>query len=201
MIKNYIFDFGNVLARFYPEELTAPYVTEVEKAAAVSAVAFDRLYWDPLDAGTVTDDEVKDKIIARLPKEEGERACLAYDNWVRNLTPVEGMQEVVSALHKKGVKLYLLSNISQKFAAEYKEVKWIKELFDLFDGLVFSSDINIVKPSKEIFDYLLKKHGLKADDCLFIDDNANNIAGAKAVGIKGCLFDGNAQKLHKYLEI
>ena len=46
MIKNYIFDFGNVLAEFDPIKLTQPYVRDDELCRVVSEVSFDRLYWD-----------------------------------------------------------------------------------------------------------------------------------------------------------
>ncbi len=199
IIKNYIFDFGNVLARFYPDELTAPYVADLPKRSVISRVAFDRLYWDRLDQGTLSDDEVKKRITIRLSEEGARLGCLAYDNWVRNLTPVKGMEELVKQIHQKGGKLYLLSNISQKFAAEYKEVEWINRLLGLFDGLVFSSNLKLVKPQKEIFEHLLSAYSLDPAQCLFIDDNKGNIEGAKKAGINGYLFDGDAQRLKEHL--
>lgn len=199
MIDNVIFDFGNVLARFYPEELTAPYVNDEGMRKAISDVAFDRLYWAPLDEGTITDDEVKEGIRVRLPAQQAELGCKAYDNWVRNLTPVPNMKELVTDLQKAGKKVYLLSNISQKFSTEYKEVEWIRELLDSFDGLIFSSDYKLVKPHKQIFELLLDEFSLDADDCLFIDDTQANIKGAESAGIKGYHFDGNAQKLREYI--
>jgi len=199
MIKNYIFDFGNVLARFYPNELTAPYVADEAERQLITDVAFDRLYWAPLDEGTITDDEVKEGICSRLNNEQAVLGCKAYDNWVYNLTPVPNMKELVADLQKAGKKVYLLSNISQKFATEYKEVQWIRELLDSFDGLIFSSDYKIVKPNKEIFEQILDKFALNPEQCLFIDDTLANITGAESAGIKGYHFDGNAQKLREYI--
>ena len=49
--------------------------------------------------------------------------------------------------------------------------------------------------------YLLKKHNLKAEECIFIDDSQKNIDGAKSAGIEGYLFDGNVKKLRIYLDI
>ncbi|MBQ4110637.1 MAG: hypothetical protein IJC74_07115 [Clostridia bacterium] len=68
MMNTYIFDFGNVLAEFYPEKLTEPYVTDINDIKYLSEAVFDRLYWDKLDAGTITDDEVKEALIKRLPE-------------------------------------------------------------------------------------------------------------------------------------
>ena len=200
MIKNYIFDFGNVLCEFSPEKLTAKYVESAEGIQKVSEVVFDRLYWDKLDKGTIEDEEVKAEIRKRLPASLAENACKAYDNWVVNLPAIDGMEDVVKWVHSRGGKLYLLSSISRGFAENYNKVPWIKDLFSLFDGIVLSGTIGMVKPHREIFEYLLNTYSLKAAECIFIDDSQKNIEGAEKVDIKGYLFDGNAKKLKDYLE-
>lgn len=199
MIKNYIFDFGNVLAEFYPDRLSAPYAKNEEELKLISEVVFDRLYWEKLDRGTITDEEVKKCIKSRVPSEIYESACSAYDSWIDNLTPVKGMEDIISEISASDKGLYLLSNISVTFADSYARAEWIRKLFDRFDGLVFSGPIGIAKPGREIFEHILKKYDLKAEECLFIDDNADNIRGAESVGIKGYLFDGDADKLRSFL--
>ena len=201
MINNYIFDFGNVLAEFCPYKLTSPFVDDEEERKYISEVVFDRLYWDKLDLGTITDDEVKMQIRSRVPDNLADIACRVYDNWVNTITPVKNMQQLIYDIHKTGKKLYLLSNISIGFANSYNSVKWIKELLDCFDGLVFSGVIGKVKPHKDIFEYVINSFNLNAEECLFIDDSERNIEGAKAVGIKGYLFDGDAEKLRIFLNI
>ena len=201
MIKNYIFDFGNVLAEFYPERLTAPFAENPKMLKYISEVVFDRTYWDKLDSGEITDEDVKTDILRRVPKDLGEISCKVYDNWINTMTPVSGMQQLISDICKTDKKLFLLSNISIGFAENYDKVEWIKELFLHFDGLVFSGPIGKVKPNKEIFEHLLETYNLKAEDCLFIDDNEKNIEGAKKVGIEGYLFSGDARKLREYLKM
>ena len=201
MIKNYIFDFGNVLAEFYPAKLAAPFVTDNEEREIISDIVFDRAFWDKLDNGTITDEQVKREIRTRVPENLSDLACKVYDNWVNTLTPVKGMEQLIFDIHKTDKKLYLLSNISKGFADCYMEVKWIRELLECFDGIVLSGTIGMVKPDKEIFDFLLEKYNLKSEECLFIDDSEKNIAGAKASGIEGYLFDGDAKRLKKYLGI
>lgn len=199
MIKNYIFDFGNVLGEFSPDKLTKVYVPDEKTRAHIRDVVFDRIYWDKLDEGVITDEEVKKDICTRLPAELHEVACKVFDDWTYNMTPVKGMEQLIFDIKKTDKKLYLLSNIGKPFIENHRSVKWIKELFDCFDGLVMSGSIKKVKPNKDVFEYLLKKFDLTAEECLFIDDNENNIEGAKCVGIDGYLFDGDADKLRKYL--
>lgn len=201
MIKNYIFDFGNVLGEFYPDRLTAPFVSDEKEKRLISDVVFDRLYWDKLDVGSITDDEVRVEIRMRLPKELGDVGCLVYDNWIKTMTPVKGMQELIYDIHNNGNKIYLLSNISDGFAQNYKTVEWLNELFSLFDGLVMSGTIGMAKPDKKIFEYIIEIFNLNVTECLFIDDRFENLASAKILGINGYLFDGNADKLRKCLAL
>ncbi len=201
MIKAYIFDFGNVLSRFCPEELTAPYVSDIEKRKYLAGVVFSRKIWEKLDDGTYSDEDAKREICKSLPEDKQETAKRIYDGWIDNMTPVPGMTELVSEIADRGEKrLYLLSNISTGFASKYENTPWIKRLFDLFDGLVFSGTLGIVKPSREIFEYLLEKYDLSPDQCVFIDDSEHNILGAEAVGINAYRFDGDAEGLRKYLK-
>ena len=201
MIKNYIFDFGNVLARFYPEELTAACAGEETDRGLLEEVVFDRLYWNALDAGTISDEEAKAGFCSRLPEELHAVACEIYDRWVDNLVPVAGMPELAADIKAGGGKLYLLSNISVKFSKEYKDNPWIRDLFALFDGLVLTGTIGIVKPGREVFDHLLTQFDLRPEECLFIDDTERNIKGAEAVGIRGYLFDGDAEALRRALPL
>ena len=201
MIKNYIFDFGNVLGQFYPEKLTAHYISDEETKKFISNIVFDRLYWDKLDEGTITDQEVKESICGRVPDELKEISCKVYDNWINNLIPVKGMEKLIQDIYKSDKKLYLLSNISITFKNSYHNVKWINELFSCFDGLVFSGEIGLTKPNADIFEHLLEKYNLNREECLFIDDNNINIEGAKNVGINGYLFDGDVEKLRQYIQL
>jgi putative hydrolase of the HAD superfamily len=199
MIKNYIFDFGNVIAEFIPQKLTAPYIKDQQLLKTVCDVVFDLKYWDKLDSNSITEFEVKNDFALRLPEDLCEIACQVFDGWIENLTPIKGMCELISDLKKQNKKLYLLSNISVRFANDYVNTEWIKNVFSLFDGLVFSATTEFVKPDKDMFEYVLNKFNLKPEECLFIDDASRNIAGAKQAGIEGYLFDGDSEKLREFL--
>lgn len=199
MIRNVIFDFGNVLGRYMPEEMTAAIVSDPEVAAVICPAVFDRLYWDRLDDNTITDNEVKAGFCARLPQEYHADACRIYDRWHTLMPPVPKMRELVADVKAAGARLYLLSNISVGFAEHYHEVDWIRELFSLFDGLVFSGPIGLTKPDRAIFEYLLNRYDLRAEECVFIDDAPRNIAACEAVGIRGILFDGDADTVRQAL--
>ena len=199
MIKNYIFDFGQVIAEFNTEHLTSAHVKEPENIKIIEKVVFDRLYWDKLDAGTITDEKVKEGICSRLPKSLQKEACEVYDNWHRNMKIIDGIPGLLQKIKEKGGKLFLLSNISTGFAENYSSVSELKELLSMFDGLVFSGVIGMTKPNEDIFEYLLNKYNLKTDECIFIDDNLNNVTTARNLGINAYQFDGNVSKLEMKL--
>ena len=198
-MKNFIFDFGLVLVDFDTEYMTKAYIKNEADVKLAKDVIFDRLYWDKLDAGTITDQEVKEGIKSRLPQRLWENACKAYDNWYYNLPFIDGMPDLVREIKASGGKLYILSNISTTFAENYVAVPELKELFSLFDGLVFSAKVGFTKPSADIFEYVLSKYNLDRAETAFIDDSEKNVNGANAVGINGILFDGDAEKLRKTL--
>jgi len=186
---------------FSPEYMTGVYIKDKADCRLAQEVIFDRLYWDRLDEGTISDREVKEEICSRLPERLHKSAISVYDNWYFNIPFIDGMKELIFDIKAKGGRLYLLSNISQGFADNYMLVPELNELFSLFDGLVFSGKIGLTKPNKEIFNYLLDKHCIKAEESIFIDDNVNNVEGSKAVGIEGYLFEGDALKLRQYLKL
>ena len=72
---------------------------------------------------------------------------------------------------------------------------------DFFDGIVVSSDIHIVKPDIRIYEYLLETYHLKAEECLFIDDRADNIEGAQRVGMQAEQFFGDFERIKEKYEL
>lgn len=199
MIKNYIFDFGNVLVRFDPVQLTAACVEDPAQRDAIWPVVFDRLYWSPLDRGTITDDAVKAACRQRLPRELWEKAEEVYDRWIENLTFLPGMEELVRDIRNQGGKLYLLSNISIGFAETWQQVPHLAAFLGGFDGLVFSGPLKLTKPGPEIFRYLLDTYGLDPEESVFIDDSEKNTQGAQAVGLRAYRFDGDLDGLRAWL--
>ena len=196
-IKNVVFDFGQVLVRFEPSYMVEQYVTDESDAKLLEEVVFDRLYWDRLDAGTITDEETLSECRKRLPERLWETAESVYYHWIYHIPELEGMSDLtVYVKERYGVKLLLLSNISHYFADHRDEIPVLNN----FDGCVFSARVGLVKPSREIFDYLCKTHQILPEKTVFIDDNAANIRGANDFGIRGYLFDGNVEKLKKYLD-
>ena len=179
--------------------MTRVYLQDEETVPLVRDVVFDRLYWDRLDDGSITDEEIRQDICRRLPPSLHEISCRIYDHWMENMPPVDGMADLCATLKEKGCRLYLLSNISKEFARQYHRVPAIDRLLSRFDGLVFSGPLGIAKPQPAIYRYLLETYSLRPEECIFIDDRPENLDGARQVGIAGYWFDGDAGRLRQTL--
>lgn len=195
----YIFDFGQVIGEFNKYDIVGRFVPDEEDRELVKSVFFARDHWDKLDRGAITDDEVKEMLKAKLPDRLHTVSDALYDGWVAASPVVDGMDSLIRDLKNAGAKLYLLSNFSVQFAEHYNDSPVFGELLNLFDGLVISGPIKMVKPDHAIFEYLFKKYDLTPGKCLFIDDNKANIEAGKREGLNTYLFDGDAEKLRDYI--
>ncbi len=196
-IKNVVFDFGQVLVYFQPSYMVGAYVSDEADKALIEEVVFDRLYWDRLDSGDISDEEVVSAIKTRLPERLWDVSEKIYYSWIYNIPEIEGMSELIDRIKNRyNVKVYLLSNISNYFASHSEEIPILKKL----DGCVFSAPIGIVKPNREIFEHLCKAYKLSPEETLFIDDRLDNIEGALRCGLKGYIFDGDVNRLKDYLD-
>lgn len=197
MIKNIVFDFGQVLVHFEPPYMVGRYVTDSADGELLERVVFDRLYWDRLDAGTISNEEVTAAFRTRLPQRLWCVADEIYYNWIYNIPEISGMRELIVDLKTKyRLPVFLLSNISQYFAEHTTEIP----ILEYFDKCIFSAVCGRVKPNRDIYEHLLCECNIPPEETLFVDDRIENIEGARAVGIHGYLFDGDAAKLRSYLE-
>ncbi len=194
MIKNVIFDCGKVIIK-YDETYIASYFTDNdEDAELLGRIGMARKYWDRFDSGDLEEDEYLGMVKAELPERLHKNVERLSDGWIDHCDTLPGIAEVIMDV-KKNCKLYLLSNFNKKLRNELYKIPVLKE----FDGLVISGEVKMVKPNHAIYEYLLDTYGLKAEECIFIDDNAANIAAGEAVGIQGYLFDGDVSKLRAHL--
>ena len=95
--------------------------------------------------------------------------------------------------------LYALTNwSSETFPSQRARFAFL----DWFDGIVVSGNEGVIKPDPRIFRILLDRHGIAADEAVFIDDNPRNAQAATALGIHGIHFQspahlrGELQSLH-----
>ena len=102
MIKNLVFDFGQVMIRFDPLYMTKKYIDNDADARAAAGVIFDRLYWNPLDSGDIRDEEVVRLSKERLPEKFHKAVEDIYYNWIYNIPEIDGMREIVAFVKENG---------------------------------------------------------------------------------------------------
>lgn len=95
--------------------------------------------------------------------------------------------QLIKILKKQGYKLYILSNWDAQsfklFQEKFSEI-FIDGNQEIFDGIMISGTIHMIKPNKDIFQACLKNFNIKASDAIFIDDTIENIQSAENCGIK-----------------
>ena len=100
--------------------------------------------------------------------------------------PVTGMPELVGELVAADVPLFAITNFSGEFWGPFRAQE--ADFFAPFRDVVVSGDEKMLKPDPAIYRLALDRFGLAPQQAVFIDDNANNVAGAEAVGIHARLF-------------
>ena len=136
------------------------------------------LEWNGIfDAGTSFEDGCRELAAKHPDHAELIHAWKRQADMVRGEIP--GTRAVVERLHAAGVPLHLLTNMP---ADVFEERRRHFDVFGYFDGAVVSGVEGVLKPSREIFDLVLRRFGLDAATTLFIDDSPKNVAAAADAG-------------------
>ncbi len=195
MINNIIFDFGAVLVDWNPRYLFVPYFGDADKAEWFLTEICPYEWNAQCDAGRPIKDITEERV-AEFPAWEKE-IRMYFDRWVDMMGgPIPGMEALVREYKQRGYGVWGLTNWS---AETFPLVRDDYPVFKLLDGYVVSGEEKLLKPDARLYRVLLNRYGLKAEECVFIDDNPNNTAGAEAVGIKGIVFRG-VEQLRKQLD-
>lgn len=194
MIKNLVFDFGNVVVRFDPYYMCSCVTdNEADRLILVKTV-FNPTTFEQTDRGLISLEEHIALVLPEVPEHLKEKAVKLLSEWYNMLPVYDGMETLLKKVKNAGYKIYILSNINAHFKDNADKV----EILKMFDGTVFSSEIKFIKPEREIYEYLLKKYSLDASECIFIDDRLINVMGAESSGIKGYHFK-SANELEAYI--
>ncbi len=197
MIRNIIFDMGNVLLDFDPEAAVRRLPVEPTAQQFIKELLFASPEWVAFDRGDLTEEAVLQRLSARAPAELRDPLRELLHNWHETMIPLPGAKEFLQELKEKGFRLFVLSNASEQFWTYFpREID-----VSLFDGVVVSCDVHLLKPDVRIYRHLLDTYSLDPNECLFIDDRADNLQGAEQVGIRGLVFEGDYDAVRKTVRI
>ena len=189
-MKTIIFDLGGVLVDWNPEYV---YLNEFDGNRKKMNWFFDNICtsdWnEEQDGGKLIKTATKERI--KLFPEHKKLIKMYYGRWEEMLKGeiIESVN-ILKKLKSKNYKLIALTNWSfETFPVAIKRFDFLK----LFDGIVVSGKIKMLKPFKEIYNYTINKYELSPSECVFIDDRLSNVQGAINCGIKGIHFQSLMQ--------
>jgi 2-haloacid dehalogenase len=180
-----VFDFGGVLVNWDPHRLFNKYFNNDTAAIDRFLTEINFTEWNlSQDRGYPFAQAVQD-LSAQFPQYAD--LIRAYDvEWEESLTG--SIPETVAILHRlkaAGYPLYGLTNWSaEKFAITRHKY----DFFNLFDDIVVSGEVKLIKPDRAIFLLLLRQIGRQAGECVLVDDSIKNVEAARALGFSGIHF-------------
>ena len=184
MIKNLIYDFGRVLVTYDFEHISSFGFASEEDLQSFVNIVSDPAFVRRCDLELIPFEDLIREMQHTYPQWK-EQWQLFYDRYLEFVTgEMPGMHAYMTELKARGYKLYGLSNWCSTIYRVMKEYK----IFNLLDGFVVSSDYQVVKPDLAIYRVLLDKYDLKAEECVFADDRADNVEAAQQVGMQAIVF-------------
>ncbi len=183
MIKNIIFDLGNVIIKGSTIETLMHFTDNEDMAKNLMKYVFKTEEWKLLDLGNITREEAIIQMQKKAPKEY---ACLiekVMKERCKYLTINKDTVEIAKKLKEKGYHIYVLSNMAAFTYEYFQEI----DFFKLCNGIIISAYEHIVKPDEKIFETLLHRYHLIPQETLFIDDDdtGKSFQTANMLGIQG----------------
>jgi putative hydrolase of the HAD superfamily len=184
-LRNVVFDFGGVLVNWRPQEIIDTFYAEPHLREALRTHAFQHDDWLDMDRGTLDEASVVRRCAERMARPESELRAL-FEHVRAALTPIEPTVALLRELRQRsGLKLYGLSNMSE---AIFAYLDGQHDFFKLFDGIVVSAAVKLVKPEPAIYEHLRERFALDFTESVFIDDLARNVESAQRAGLPAIQF-------------
>mgnify|MGYP000187958732 CR=1 FL=1 len=181
-IKNIVFDIGQVLLTFNPEQyLRERFNLSTGQIKEIAKETFRSKVWLDLDRGKISKNEAAEVFAEELP-EYSQVLIEGVLNWEEILNPIEPNVELLRDFYNNDAyEVYALSNFNDE---SYQVAKQKFSFLGLFAGEIISGQVGYIKPEPEIYQLLLERFGLKPSETLFIDDSKENLVTAEELGIK-----------------
>lgn len=183
MIKNIIFDLGNVIINYNQDKIISNFTDNKDESQFIKEKIFNSPEWKLLDLGEITNDEA----IKEIQKKSNKKYFNLIDRFLHKWYKVQPINKDVVELAKKlksnNYNIYVLSNLHQETYEYFKNI----DFFGICDGIIISANEKMKKPDEKIFKLLLEKYDLKPEECLFIDDDdtGKSFDTANKIGICG----------------
>lgn len=189
MIKNIVFDVGQVLMSYTPETYLKNLGFPEKTVQTLMTAIFNSKLWETSDRGTIPTEELWEGFKKQAPGYEKEVQTV-YDHLAEVVELMPYAETWVKTLKEQGYHLYVLSNYADY---TYQITSHKMKFLPYMDGALFSYAHKMAKPDHEIYEKLCTMYQLKPQETVFFDDREENIEGARACGIHGILFQSHEQ--------
>jgi len=191
-----LFDFGGVLVEWDPRRLYQPYFRHTQEIDNFLAEINFPAWNQKQDQGRPFVHGVAE-LSAQFPQHA--HLIRAYhEHWEESIVgPIPGTIQLLAQLKQAGYSLYGLSNWSDE---TFPLVREKYPFFELFEDIVLSGEVKLVKPDPRIFRLALERINRQARECLFVDDSPANIAAARELGFTVIQFK-SAPQLQRELRL
>ena len=194
MNKNVVFDIGGVLADYRIKEFLADKGFDPAMTRRILRASVMSPYWGKFERGEITEEETLQGFASIDPEIESELR-LAYSSVAGMLTIRDYAITLVRQLKEAGYGVYFLSNYSRK---AYDECGESLAFMPYMDGGLVSFKAGKTKPDPQMYQLFLEKYGLRAENCIFVDDTAENVEAAKQLGFAGIVFTSYESLLQEF---
>jgi putative hydrolase of the HAD superfamily len=189
MIKNILFDLGNVLISFKPAEYFEKNKYPENIKNTILSDIFESNEWLLLDNGEISTSDAIEAISRRSSLNKNEIAHI-FNLRTDLMFPLDTNVRLLPELKKRGFRLYFLSNFPSDI---FDEIRSGYYFFKYFDGGLISAVAKSSKPDVGIYKSIMEKYSLIANECLFIDDIEKNVKTAESLGMKGIATNGSLE--------
>ncbi|OGB94235.1 MAG: hypothetical protein A3H39_06555 [candidate division NC10 bacterium RIFCSPLOWO2_02_FULL_66_22] len=187
-IRLIVCDFGGVICTFDYRIFCERLARRMDRTAEeIHAAAFGDRFQADFETGKLSGREYHRAVMARL------QADVPYAEFYRMygdiFTEIPATGDLLRRLHTR-YPLYLLSDTNE---IHFGYVRETVKVLSVFDQCIVSYEVGAMKPDPRIYREALRRSGLPAEACVFVDDRAENVAGAARVGMHALRFESAEQ--------
>jgi len=189
MIKAVIFDIGGVLIEWNDQWI----IDDIKNTLLISEETARRC-WErhlhPLSRGEISEQEFWTLFCSDAGVNVSNSLHdVMMREFINRFQPNQAVISIAQRLKKNGYRIAILSNSIEPHLNFLRS----KNIDDDFEFAVYSSEVGVEKPDREIYELTLAKVGLPAEETVFIDNVEGNIVGAQKVGMRGIVYTTDQQ--------
>ena len=183
MIKNIVFDIGNVLIDFHWKKTMEELQFSQDAIDVLEKNMVNHSLWHELDLDIMSEDYVFEEF-KKISPDYSEQIELFKNNLSEIVTMYEGADEWLKELKKQGFNIYLLSNYPKRMFEMHTERFYF---LPYTDGRVVSYEYHLAKPDPAIYNKLIEMFSINPIESIFLDDRIENIEAAQKLGFETIL--------------